>query len=108
MRRRGRGNFVDKQDLVFEFERVAEEVLEQLEDKANEHELTKKDLVTRKALQGKLELLKKDHSRRYSANELQRVFKARFLKPQRVMNLTFQEERARSEATWQDFVFKVV
>ena len=105
---RARGNFVDKQDLVFEFERVAAEVRDRLISEEKDRKLTPKETKMRVAIEGRLSnLSEKKHARVFLANELQRFCKARFLKPQRVMNLSLQEEKARAEATWQDFDHKV-
>ena len=82
-------------------------MLEQIEEKASDHQLTSKELRTQATLQDKLDKLQHKHNIIFLANELQRYLKARFLKPQRVMNLSLAEEKARAEATWQDFDYKI-
>jgi hypothetical protein len=53
------------------------------------------------AVESRLNSLRRsDANRRFLSNQLQRFLGARFLKPQRVMNLTSKEERHRAEATW--------
>ena len=104
---RSHGNFVDKEDLVQEFERVMGEVVAQLEIQNQIRPLSKREMRILDLIQEKLRNLHKGHVRRYLKNELQRHCKARFLKPQRVMNLSMAEERARAEASWQEWDFKM-
>ena len=97
------GHYVDKADLVIEFIRVATMYLERLKSKAEDTELKLSEKQRMFAIEVRIEALQKRHARRYMANTLQRFSGARFLKPQRVMNLTPLEEKSRAEATWQNY-----
>ena len=98
------GHHVDKADLVIEFINVANIYLQRAKAKAEGVGLTLLDKRRILALEDRLPSLEaKPWARKYLANSLQRFSGARFLKPQRVMNLTPAEERCRAEATWQNF-----
>ena len=55
------------------------------------------------AVEARLKNADKEHARRYMRDTLQRHLGARFLKPQRIVQLTFSEEHHRDKCTWQLF-----
>ena len=63
--------------------------------------MTAEQKLRKLAIESRLASLQKaEANRRFLSNQLQRFLGAKFLKPQRVMNLTSKEERHRAEATW--------
>ena len=63
--------------------------------------MTAEQKLRKLAIESRLASLQKtEANRRFLSNQLQRFLGAKFLKPQRVMNLSSKEERHRAEATW--------
>ena len=87
---------------------MANAFVQKADEKLNDgQKLTMLEQHKLKQVRDKLGKLDKSHNRKYMSNSLQRFLKARFLKPQRVLNLSFVEEKARAESGWQDFDYKV-
>ena len=92
---RASGNFVDKADLVTEFEVLAGAYVQAFRLKETEGNLTALEKV-RITLLTRLETLQgADWSRKCQANLVQKFLQARLLRPQRVMSLSAPEEKFR-------------
>lgn len=95
------GHWVDKPDLVLEWSRLATEWLRRMSVKEAESGLAADEVLRKAAVTKKVENLECSNSHREKmADRLQAFCKARFLKPQRVVRLTLDEEAARCEQTW--------
>jgi len=97
---RGLGHWVDKADLVDEFEALAKEWLRRVAAKSALEDLPAAEKLRQKKVEERLHGLSKQKARERLANVLQRACRARFLKPQRVIPLSKEEERTRAENTW--------
>ena len=99
---RNEGQYVDKKDLARQFERYGKAYLKLLEVKVeNGEDLSFSEKARQTEPERRLKNLSKDSSREFLSNTIQRFMGARFLKPQRVMSLSLEEQRGRCEATWQ-------
>ena len=85
--------------------RVAHLYLRRLEDKGHTQKLTVLEERRRDKLNKRLVTLENTASLAYLRNMLQRHLRARFLKPQRITQLTPTEEFQRAKSTWQEATF---
>ena len=98
---RSLGHWVGKSDLVVEFKSLAGEWLRRINAKQGVGgKLSLDEEVTKKHVEQKLKALDKTKNCEKLADVLQCECKAKFLKPQRVVQLTPDEEEARGEMTW--------
>lgn len=95
---RSLGHWLDKSDLVLEWERLGKEYVKRagLSDTLTVEDRLRKDAVSKKL--GLIE--SKQRAREKFATVLMRATRCRFLKPQRVVQLSLEEEQKRAEATW--------
>ena len=100
---RNAGHWVDKSDLVMELHRRCEIYLPKMKAKAENEKLTVLELSRVDIVTKRMKSFQIEHGRDYLVRQLQKYLGARLWKPQRLVSLTFEQERGRTEATWMHY-----
>ncbi len=101
---RSSGNFVDREDLALEFYSLVEQVIKALEVKENaDGQLSFTERSSLAECRKRFAKRENVGAREHIKQNLQAFLGARFLKPQRLVNLTIDEEKHRAICTWQGF-----
>ena len=103
-KQRAAGRYVDANMLVMQFEYLMSLCKAQLKARV---ELTAQDAKKLKVIELKIPKMVVKSTRTYWAQRLSHECGATLLKPQRLLNLTYEEEEARLIATWQDFDYRM-
>ena len=88
------GQYVDREDLLLEFSRLLDKKVADLEaEQASVTQMSPQKVKMLRACRKKQEKLKQqDQVRRKTVDQMQALFQARLLKPQRLINLSIEEE----------------
>ena len=99
---RSAGQYVDREDLLIEFEDRLKKKITELELKKVDYGvLSGQDAKVLHFAEKRLASHKRDaHNREKSADQMQRLFNARLLKPQRLVSMTTEQEAQKIYDTW--------
>ena len=104
---RAAGQYVDKYDLLLEFEELLKAKIDELENEKRITQFLTADQVKLldSCLQKRDAMLDKQKNRDKTVDQMQKLFGCRLLKPQRLCSMTLEEESQRVNETWYLFDF---